>query len=103
MKKSTPLLLIILMLTASFMVNANSVNEAVKRSTAREDHRYVLKIERKNVGASLEVVSSTGERIVLQKVRKRKVVIYFEHVRLGEYTIRIRKGNDLSEYRYIKK
>ena len=96
----TPVLLLLLCAAAT---QALSVNEAKPGARVYSDHQVVLKMERKDIGASVEIFYSNGDRIVSQQLEKRKVIIDFGHVRVGEYTIRIKKGNDIQDYMYVKK
>ena len=94
---------VIVLLLSAEAVCALSVNEAKPGSRVDSYHQVILKMERKDIGAFVEIFYSNGDRILSQQLEKRKVVIDFEHVRAGEYTIRIKKGNDIQDYMYVKK
>jgi hypothetical protein len=60
------------------------------------------KTDRKFKGAKVEILQMNGEVIAEQTLLKRRVIIDFEDVKDGEYTIRITKGNDIKEFQFVK-
>ena len=65
--------------------------------------RVMLKMNREFIGGEVQVFSSTRTLLISQKMTKRKVSIDFSGVRVGEYTVRIRKGTQQQEYYFLKK
>jgi len=72
-------------------------------STAKNTSVFVLKTEKKYVGATVEIYSSNGDLVTSQNIQKRKMIIDFGSVLQDTYTIRVVKGSDQREYSYIKK
>jgi len=103
MKNLTRYLLALLLLTAVMETKALSYEEATSGVRNDGDHLLIIKMDRKNIGAFVEIAYSNGEVIVSQQLVKRKMEIDFGNVRVGEYTIRIKKGNDIQVYTYVKK
>jgi hypothetical protein len=99
--KTRTRLLLLLLLFACFI--GASAEEVVRGSGDSNEHLFVLKTDHKTPGALIEIFSSTGERVFTKKLMRRKVIIDFGNVQVGEYTIRIRNGNDSKEYKYLKK
>jgi hypothetical protein len=64
---------------------------------------FVLKADRDFVGATVEVYYSNGDLVTAEKLGKRKIIINFCDTRLGEYTIRVVKGDKKQEFQYVKK
>ena len=64
---------------------------------------FMLKTEKEFVGAQVEVYNSRGELITTQSLQKRKMVIDFGDALFGQYTIRVIKGGERQEFRYVKK
>jgi len=63
----------------------------------------VLKAQKKLIGATVEIISANGNLITSQQLERRKVVIDFEAVKYGTYTIRVSKGNESTEFLFVKK
>jgi hypothetical protein len=70
---------------------------------AKNKNLFVVKADKKFLGAKVEVLYGAGEVITEQKLLKRKIMIDFDDVRIGTYTVRITKGKDVKEYQYLKK
>jgi hypothetical protein len=64
---------------------------------------FVLKADKKFIGAMVQVVQPNGNVIAEQILQKRKMIIDFEDVKSGSYTIRLVKGDSKREYTYNKK
>jgi len=64
---------------------------------------FVLKAEKRFVGAKVEIFAANGNLITAQKVDKKKLVIDFGDVRKGVYTIRLTKGDERQEYTFEKR
>lgn len=82
---------------------ATSPAEAVDVLDSRHKNLFMFKAERKFLGASVEVYYTNGDLVTSQKLEKRKMIIDFCDVKFGEYTIRLKKGNEIQEYHYVKK
>lgn len=104
MKSITRYLSFLLVLVASTGAIAEAGLEATLGKETHEDYRFSFKTEKKFIGASVEIYHATGERLVTQTLERRKVIIDFGKARKGEYTIRIKTGDQLiEEYKYVKK
>lgn len=64
---------------------------------------FVVKTEKKYIGAKVQVFNAAGELLATQTLKSRKVVIDFSSVKLGKYTIRLSKDNKTKEFQYEKK
>lgn len=82
---------------------ASSPDEAIDVLDSRHRNLFMFKADRKFLGASVEVYYTNGDLVTSQKLEKRKMVIDFCDVKFGEYTIRLKKGNEIQEYYYVKK
>lgn len=103
MKRSETIILFVFLLVVSSGVRASTPDEAMPGRRGEANRFFVFKTDRKYIGATVEIYHGNGERLVVQKLEKRKVSIDFGKVRTGEYTIRIQKNNDIQEFRYVKK
>jgi hypothetical protein len=103
MRRLETIILCVFLLAATSGVKAFTPDEAMPGHRGETNRFFVFKTDRKYIGATLEVYHGNGERLVVQKLEKRKVSIDFGKVRTGEYTIRIQKNNDIQEFRYVKK
>jgi len=81
---------------------AEGVKEGWEPISAKHKNLFVLKTEKNLVGAKVEVFYQNGEVIAEQKLLKRKMVIDFNDVKIGTYTIRITKGSEVREFQYSK-
>jgi hypothetical protein len=63
---------------------------------------FIYKTNRKFLGATVEILSTNGELITSSQLQKRKLVIDFEGVHFGTYTIRLTKGHRKEEFTFIK-
>lgn len=64
---------------------------------------FVVKTEKKYLGAKVQVFNEAGELLATQTLRNRKVVIDFGNVKEGTYTIRLSKDNKTKEFYFEKK
>ena len=64
---------------------------------------FVVKTEKRLIGAKIEVFSEKGELITAQTMQKRKMIIDFGDTRNGSYTIKVTKGDVVEEFQYVKK
>lgn len=63
---------------------------------------FVFRAKKKFAGATVEVYSSQGKLVTAQSIHKRKMIIDFGDVTKDIYTIRIVKGAETKEYRFVK-
>ena len=86
--------------TASF---AENTPEKIEVVSSRYKNLFVLKAEKKFIGATVEILSSNGEVVTAQRLQKRKMIIDFCDVKYGAYTIRVTKDTKVKEFQYVKK
>jgi cytochrome oxidase Cu insertion factor (SCO1/SenC/PrrC family) len=93
------LTLVALLLSSAFVSSA----EAIDPGPTKYKNLFTLKTDKEFIGAQVEVYNSTGQLITSNSLQKRKMVIDFGDAHLGTYTIRIVKGDELQEFKYVKK
>lgn len=101
MKTLITIVVALVLLTGS--AQAADPGESIIISNSKNKSVFVLKTEKKYVGATVEIYTSNGDLVTSQNLQKRKMVIDFGSVLKDTYTIRVVKGNAHREYRYIKK
>ena len=99
MKNKIQLTLVALLLSSAVMSSA----EAIEPGPSKYKDLFTLKAEKEFVGAQVEVYNSSGKLITSNSLQKRKMIIDFGDAMFGTYTIRIVKGDDLKEFKYVKK
>jgi hypothetical protein len=97
----------ILILAVAFyliMQSANATSTYAGSGTIRikDKTTFVFKTDKKFVGAIVQVVFENGDVIASKQLEKRKLVIDFNDVKPGAYTIRITKGKRVEEFYYEK-
>jgi len=90
-----------LFISSSVYASTAEAVEVVEPS--KQKNIFVLKTEKRLVGAQVEVYNSRGELIASQRLKKRKMVVDFGQAKFDTYTIRIIKGQARQEFKYIKK
>lgn len=78
------------------------VTDTVSGASTKHKSLFVHKAQKKLLGGQVEIFSN-GELLATQTLHKKKMVIDFNDVQLGMYTIRITKDGTMKEYHYIKK
>lgn len=63
---------------------------------------FYFKLDKKLLGAELEIYSQDGIKIISQKLTRRKVLIDFYFENPGNYIIQIKKGELLEEFKFFK-
>jgi cytochrome oxidase Cu insertion factor (SCO1/SenC/PrrC family) len=99
MKNKIKLTLVALLLSSAAMSSA----EAIEPGPSKYKDLFTLKADRELVGAQVEVYNSSGKLITSNSLQKRKMIIDFGDATFGTYTIRIVKGDELKEFKYVKK
>jgi hypothetical protein len=91
------------LLTGLLTVAAMAKDPSVKFKVQDKDKNlFVFKADRELIGAKVEVIQSNGSMIAEQILQKRKLVIDFNDMRSGSYTIRVVKGTQVKEFSYVK-
>ena len=70
---------------------------------SKYDNLFIFKVDRKLKGAIVEVSYTNGDVIANLKMEKRKLIINFCDVKFGSYVIKVKKGNEIQEFQYVKK
>ena len=96
-------MLLTLLLTVLVAGNMKAGTDPVAVKEVKEKNLVVFKAQKKLIGASVEVIHSSGDVVTAQILAKRKMIIDFSDVKEGLYTIRISKGNNIQEFGYAKK
>jgi len=84
-------------------LQAASAEDIHSGSNAKSKSLFVLKTQKKFIGAKVEIFQPNGEIITSQSLDRKKVVIDFGDVRLGTYLIRVTKGSETKVFQYVKK
>lgn len=97
-------ILVTLVVTLFSFTVANAHIESGNPSKGNsKDSLYVLKTDKKFVGATVEIYSSEGTLVTSQNLNKRKMIIDFGPVIRDTYTIRVVKGKETQEFHFERK
>lgn len=88
---------------ASTVTTLAAPTDDVTTTTTKHKNHFKVKAQKKFLGATVEVFVGNGDLLTAQSLQKRKVIIDFGDAKGGTYTIRLTKGNETKEFRYIKK
>lgn len=86
-------------MTSAIISNA----EAIDPGPSKYKDLFTLKADKDLIGAQVEIYNSSGELITTNSLQKRKMIIDFGEAVFGTYTIRIVKGDEEKEFKYVKK
>lgn len=77
--------------------------EAVQVLAARMNTLY-LKVEKDFAGSTIEVYNEAGELIASESITERKILIDFDAVCNGLYTIKVKKNNEetVLDYHHVE-
>jgi hypothetical protein len=78
-------------------------SDEVPSLISKDSKVLMLKADKEFVGGKVLVYSGNQNLIVVKKMRKRKLFIDFSDVMMGEYTVRLVKGDKEQEYHFLKK
>lgn len=84
--KYLPALLIILG-TITFSNAKNNPDVQLIKSDLK--NLFTFKVDRELVGAKVEMIYSNGDVVTIEKLEKRKMIIDFCDVKMGDYTVKI--------------
>lgn len=96
------LFLCVLSVLLTMAANANDRKDDRKPANDKNKNLFVVKADKNLVGAKVEILKSNGSIVAGQILTKRRLVIDFNDVKLGAYTIRIVKGDQVQEFIYTK-
>ncbi|HNP07070.1 MAG TPA: hypothetical protein PKN99_05565 [Cyclobacteriaceae bacterium] len=70
--------------------------------TSQQDH-FVMKVDKDLFGGEVLVTYSTGEVVTTMTIKRKKMVIDFDKVKFGSYTIKVVKdGVEINEFNFNK-
>jgi uncharacterized protein (DUF2141 family) len=101
MKVSVAIAFSLSLFTASVAVFGTSA-DSVHVVDSKYKSAFVFKANKSWQGATVEVFAANGERIVRQRLTKRKMVISFLDRKPGTYKVAITKHGHTEEFQYIK-
>jgi len=64
---------------------------------------FVLNLDKKFMGAHVEVVAANGECVIFQKARGRRMNIVLSHADPGTYTVNIEMNGAIERLEFVKK
>ena len=97
--KYLPTLLIILG-TVTFSNAKNDPEVQLIKSDLK--NLFTFKVDKELVGAKVEMVYSNGDVVTIEKLEKRKMLIDFCDVKLGDYTVKISKDGFSKKFEVSK-
>lgn len=100
MKITKQLLFVALLISSALTSSAEAIDPA---GPTRYKNLFTLKTEKEFIGAQVAVYNSRGELITSHSLQKRKMIIDFGEAVFGTYTIRIVKGHEVQEFKYVRK
>lgn len=80
----------------------SSITPDAEASVSIKDDLFILKTSRKFKGADVELVAPNGFLVSSQKLVYRKMVIDFQNLPSGTYTVRVRKNQIEKEFTFQK-
>ena len=93
-----------LLMTLTFSVaspaHPDSLVEVIKTN---DKNLLVLELDKKFMGAYVEVVSANGECMIFQKARGRRMNIVLSHADPGTYTVNIEMNGAIEKFQFVKK
>jgi hypothetical protein len=101
MKARTRLVLIILVILGA-LATKTAFGKEVSLVKTKNKNLFVLRVNKDYDGATVEVFYASGEVVLSQKLKKKKVIIDFCNSKTGAYTIRVVKGDMRKEFQYEK-
>lgn len=95
--------LVLLLLLANTSVFAGQQKNNIHVVSTRYQNLFVFKVDKRFSSADVEICYSNGDVVAHQLLQKRKMIINFCDVKPGNYTIKVKKGDQVEEFQYIKK
>lgn len=100
MKALTTITLILAL--AATTAKANTKEDSASWKPKKEKTLFVVKANKKLIGATVEIFEASGQRIAVQQLDKKKLIIDFANTGGGEYLIRVSKGDKKQEFQFVK-
>jgi hypothetical protein len=70
---------------------------------AKDKNLFVLKADKKFVGAKVTILQSNGTVVAEQILERRKMIIDFDSMKTGAYTIVLSKGGQTKEMKFTRR
>ncbi|MBT1705563.1 hypothetical protein KK060_19895 [Fulvivirgaceae bacterium PWU20] len=96
-------IVVLCVLTVLLTLAAKAKGKDPESGDKSKNSLYVLKTDKRFIGAQVEIIQPNGDVISKQILQKRKMIIAFDEARLGAYIIRVSKDGKTREYKYEKK
>jgi hypothetical protein len=96
------LLATLMTLSAAPYVSNGQPENKVEVLQSRDKNLFIFRADKNYLGATVEIVTIHGKSVATQQLRRRKMIVDFSQVPYGEYIVRIRKGDEILEYGYVK-
>lgn len=87
----------------SMAAMANEPAKKLEPAGSRNRNLIIYKAAKKMIGGRVEIRQANGSLVSEQVLQKRKLLIDFENMMMGSYTIRISKGDTVKEFIFEKK
>ncbi|MBS1486594.1 MAG: hypothetical protein JST43_03325 [Bacteroidetes bacterium] len=101
MKIIAALVICLNLLTCAVATWASSPHKSVRILSAKEN-LFVMKVDKEWQNAHVEVLAVNGDCVTCQLLTRSKLVINFQDVKQGLYTIRVTKGDQAEEFHFTK-
>ena len=92
-----------LLTVSSAFARPTSQETSIELVSSKHKHLFIFKVDRKFKGSEVEVSYANGEVISTLKMEKRKLIIDFCDVKFGSYVIKVKNGNNVQEFQFVKK
>lgn len=102
MKKIGRIILICVGLIAMRQPAIGTGGDDVVMVAGKRKDLFMIKADRRLVGARVEVFYANGDVVTRQTLEKRKMIIDFSDVKPGAYLIRVSKEHRVTEFEYNK-
>jgi len=96
------LLFLTLVLSLGGVAQADPVRPLLAADRPVPTALFILEIDRALRGARVAVQHTNGDLVLIEKIRKRKMIIDFSAVQRGTYTIELRKGKARQLHAFTK-
>ncbi len=103
MKAAIAIIICLSLFTTSVRVFATHKEKPVQLITQKGNNLFAFKVSKPWQYAHVEVLAVNGDCVSCQTLMRRKMVINFQDVKAGTYTIKISKGEYVQEFEYVKK
>src|SRR5260221_4762018 len=100
--KSSLLLTILLCTLTATVATSDPSESRVEMVKSKDKNVLVLKMDKKFIGANIEVLTATRDCVICQKATGRRTNINLRRVEAGSYTVKIEKDELIKEFQFKK-